>query len=73
MQAQVLRDWIGVAAVFHTLEVLRSRGVSCGYMGMPGPISGSGWVGEGAFGGLFVYHWKCKGGKYLIKKKEKFI
>jgi hypothetical protein len=42
------------------------------YRGMPGPKSGSGWVGESGGGceGLLGYHWKCKWGKYLIKKKR---
>ena len=30
MQSQVPHDWIGVDAVFHSPEVLRSRGGSCG-------------------------------------------
>jgi hypothetical protein len=29
MQSQVLRDWIGADAVFHSPEVLGSRGESC--------------------------------------------
>jgi hypothetical protein len=32
MQSQVQRDWIGAEAVFHSPEVLRTRGVSCGYL-----------------------------------------
>jgi hypothetical protein len=32
-----------------------------------------GWVGgvaAGGYGGLLGYHWKCKGRKYLIKKRK---
>jgi hypothetical protein len=29
LQSQVLRDWIGAGAVFHSPEVLGSRGESC--------------------------------------------
>jgi hypothetical protein len=45
------------------------------FRGTPGPKSGSGWVGEwvGGYGGLLGYHWKCKGGKYLIKIFKKKI
>ena len=32
MQSQVRRDWIGADAVFHSPEVLRSRGRSCGWL-----------------------------------------
>jgi hypothetical protein len=40
------------------------------YRGTPGLKSGSWWVGEweGGYGGLLGEHWKCKWGKYLIKK-----
>ena len=46
------------------------------YRGMPGPRSGSGWVGEqGRYRGLLGQHLKCKCRKYLIeigkKMKEK--
>jgi hypothetical protein len=43
------------------------------YRGIPGPESGSGWVGRwgGGYGGLLGLHWKCKWGKYLIKKVKK--
>ena len=35
MQSEVSHDWIGAESVFHSPEVLRSRGGSCG-----GPLRG---------------------------------
>ena len=50
-QSQVLRDWIRAEAVFHSPEVLRSRGWSCGYLaGVPDSAPKLPWCWRGPEG-----------------------
>jgi hypothetical protein len=57
MQSQVLPDWIGPEAVFHSLEVLQSHGAYCVYLAGVRRLGGQGtplleWTGRAVY--LFV-------------------
>jgi hypothetical protein len=67
MQSQVLRDWIGAEAVFHSPEVLGSRGescvVPCGCPETPRarhPGAGVGWKGTYTTSHSFSFWKKLK-------------